>query len=521
MNYSNLTYKFILACLFIISMNVNSYSQTESYYDSESFFHVKNPWLKSSNAAALSSFGKNDYMEVTSSYNNVTGEYRKAMQPKTINDYSLDFFGLKRINDFTYCGSFKFNETYNYNRRWSHLMDLDNRIPYVVGDSISGDFRKELFDFNIGISHPFFSSKIDVGIMINYISAMEVKNIDPRPINSFSHLSFSPSFLYKYSKSSSFASSYTYSFKREDIEIKKLGYSQNTLFLFNGLGLVSKENFIYMFNRLYRTEVQAIELSYHYEDSKYMNHSSLGYSLGKTVIEDGKDIIKSEYSFLFNKLSFNSLFSLKGNESFHVLAFSFSFSEDIGIRNVINIERTKTHYLWKKYAENQEYYHKSLFSSIEYKLKMGSWRNNIAANFINNREEREFFPSKFYQEYSNIFLKYNLSKSLVLSNILFSLSTNIAYRHNLSKNSFILNKDNMSLYNIETLKDVLVEDVVTGNFSYNTSNYLSKSLILKCEMPINIYNTKTNSYISFDYTNTVSKDLGQRDFFSLCLGLNI
>jgi hypothetical protein len=357
--------------------------------------------------------------------------------------------------------------------------------------------------------------------MINYTSAMEVKQINPRPVNTLSILKLAPSLLYKYSNTSRLGFAYMYSLKREDIETRRSGLQQKTLFLFTGMGFYSKQNMLAYFNRLYKTDNHVFELSYQYDDKKWMSLSSINYEIENTIIEDGKQIIKSDYSFHSHKFSLNSLLSLKQESSLHALDLSFSFREDIGIRNILNKEYSSADYYWKKYGENQEHYRKSIFAKIEYKLKMSSWKNNIALVFTSDSEEHEYFPSRFYRDYKNLLMKYYISKSIHFSKYVLSLSANVQYRQNMYEDSFLLTEDNIATYNIDSIDEQLIDEISRTDFSYDTANYLSTSFLVKCEIPLLIYNKRTNTYLSFEYTKISAKDLGQRESFAFALGLNI
>lgn len=517
-----LIYKLISVYLSVLFFSHSAYSQEESYYNPETMFSIRTPWLSSLNAATTSLFSKDAYLETFISYNNKYGDFKKTTEPLSFEDYNLNFFAFKRVNGFSYTGSFKFVESYSKEKRWTYLMDTDRDMPYIIGDSIKSSFRKELLDVNFSVSHALFSSKIDAGIMINYKTAIGVKDIDPRPINTLSKISFTPSLLYKYSDFTRFAISFMYCLRNETIEIKKLTAEQSNLFLFSGLGFVSTEIMLSAFNRSYSTYNRLLELCFQYDNKdEFMTFSKLSFSSENTNIEDGKDIIKSEYSFLNREASLRSLFSTRREELFHALIFDFCMSESLGIRNVLNKERSNSYYKWKRYSKKDEYFKSTLFTSVEYKCNYKSWQNNISINIYNSKEEYEFYPTVFFQDYSNLYLKYYINKSLRISNCTLNLSASIAYRKNLYNKSYLLNSDNFKSFNVQNLNDEVLDSSYSSNFSYNICEYVSEYFCAQLDMPIVAFMQKINSYITFEYSGTNTKDLGNTRLLSLSLGIKL
>lgn len=515
-------YKLVSVCLSILCLNQNSYSQMESYYNPETFFLVKNPWFSTSNAAASSLFKKDTYLETLISYNNKSGDLKKITDPISFDNYSLDFFALKRVNGFTYMGSFKFLESFLKDKRWTYLMDADREIPYIIGDSIKSSFRKELLDVNISVSHSLFSPKLDAGIMFYYKSAIGVKDVDPRPINTLSKVSFTPSLLYKYSDFSRFAVSFKYCLRNEKIEVRKLTSTQSNLFLFSGLGFVSTETMLAAFNRSYNTYSREVELSFQYDDEyEFMTFSKLSFLSENTNIEDGKDLVKLEYCFLNREVSLKSFFDLQCEDLFHALIVDFFLSESLGIRNVINKERKDNYYEWKRYAEKDEYFKEVFSASVEYKLKFQTWQNNITLSGFSSREEYEFYPTVFFQDYNNIYLKYYINKSVKISNCTLNISASIVSRHNLYKASYLLDSGNATSFNVEDLSDEVLVSAHDNNFDYNTCAYISKSLHFQLDMPIHAFKQVTQTCFSVVYKDTKTRYFGNTRLLSLSLGIKL
>lgn len=518
----NLIYKLIFVYLGVLFFSHNAYSQVESYYNQETMFSIRTPWLSSLNAAASSLFNKDAYLETLISYNNKDGVFKKSTEPLYLEDYTLNFFAFKRVNGFSYTGSFKFVESYSKEKRWTYLMNTARDMPYIIGDSIKSSFRKELLDVNLSVSHALFSSKVDAGIMFNYNSAIGVKDIDPRPVNTLSKVSFTPSLLYKYSNFIRFAIAFNYCLRNEKIEIKKLTDVQSNLFLFSGLGFVSTEIMLSSFNRSYNTYKRELELCFQYDNKdEFMTFSKLSFLSENTNIEDGKDVIKPEYSFLNREVSLRSFFSKRSEELFHALIFDFSMSESLGIRNILNKERSNSYYKWKRYSKKDEYFKSTFFSTVEYKCRYRSWQNNISIKIHNSKEEYEFYPTVFFQDYSNIYLKYYINKSFRISNCTLNLSASIAYRKNLYSKSYLLDSSNFKSFNVQNLSDEVIEYSYDNDFSYNICAYISKSFRAELDMPIVAFKQIIDSYITFEYTDTNTKDLGNTRLLSLSLGIKL
>lgn len=80
------------------------------------------------------------------------------------------------------------------NTAWSDVADTELFYPYLVADSIGGDYHSE--NYNVGASYAHKFGKLQVGGGLNYRGAVHYRKIDPRPVNNVSEIKFAVGALY-------------------------------------------------------------------------------------------------------------------------------------------------------------------------------------------------------------------------------------------------------------------------------------------------------------------------------------
>ena len=175
-------------------------------------------------------------------------------------------------------------------------MDEISKNPYIVGDSISGDFKKDIFSMEAGISHSIFSDQLNAGLCLTYLAGMGAKTKDPRPKNINMNIDIVPSLLYKWDISS-LGLTYSMSFNKEKIETKKFADGQDKLFFFRGLGFVEVGDLSASFVREYLEKAHSLSLQYHYDNDDLIHFLSAKIYSSYCDIEDAKDVIKPISSY--------------------------------------------------------------------------------------------------------------------------------------------------------------------------------------------------------------------------------
>lgn len=72
------------------------------------------------------------------------------------------------------------------NTEWTDVADTELFYPYLVADSIGGDYYSE--NYNVGSSYTHKIGKIQIGGGLNYRGAVHYRKVDPRPINNVSEI---------------------------------------------------------------------------------------------------------------------------------------------------------------------------------------------------------------------------------------------------------------------------------------------------------------------------------------------
>jgi|GEM_PF-3074240 len=511
----------IITLVVIVSANTYVSAQTDSSYYFSPFFELYNTWINSDNVAGYQYFEDADFTEVKATLSSYSGDFSSSYSPRNSNAYSVDILGHRKINGISYYGLISFESQKKESVKWSYLMNSNTGTPYIIGDSIAGDFNNERFKLFGGVSGNLFTDRVKFGLSVDYYTSIGAKNKDPRSLNRYIDIALCPSFVFQISKSFRVGLASGYSFKREAIKIGSFSDSKENIFYFKGLGFMSSFTSLEQVNRKYFTEVRSISLQSQYIVDDFMSHLDVKFSYLEDVVEDGHNVIKPEFYYENQNIDITSLSKIVTGDYVSKVKLKLNYVEGVGEVSVLKSMIDGGSYNWSEVGVNKDYTNDNLNVELEYLLKKSFNYIGLDCTYNKSNEEYYFSPSTFYQRYSNLIFGVQMSGGIEINKSRLSLSSRISTRINSSKENYLLDDENSLEFNIPKSSDFIISDLANNEFLYNTTNYIKYNFSLKYDVLVELVKQSRNMYVVLDYTGLNAESSLENHYISLSLGLKL
>ncbi len=155
-----------------------------------------NPYYFSGNPAYLDYEISGQLLSLKSDYYNESGEFRRAVDPGNIRNYSLTASGKKEIDSSQiFKGSFSFLRKENNKWQWIFSKDYSGNSPFLIGDSTTGDSRLHGILMNAEYRNTLFE-KVGLGLAVSYSVDQGLKQVSPRPTSKNREFNFTAGLNY-------------------------------------------------------------------------------------------------------------------------------------------------------------------------------------------------------------------------------------------------------------------------------------------------------------------------------------
>lgn len=497
---------------------------------SEELLKIYNPWMATQNTSGLYHFADQESIsELYASFNNITGDFARTMDASNVNTYSVGSYSYQKYKNIGLFGKFEYQNSYEDNVNWCDVMNPYSGNPFILGDENGGDYHKELFHMEGGMSSTLFGEKSIWGIGVEYISSTGGKDNDPRPLNKLMKAEIKPGLLFTINNFR-LGFNFNYSFTKEEINMKSFVDNESyILYQFRGLGLYTFDN-VSSFNRNYFSNRYGGNIQLGFNIGDIENITEAGFFYKKENVEDGSSTIKDFGYYEEELMSLKSSFILKKEDFIHKFVISGEVYDRMGAINILRNEADGFTYVWNKYGENRDYTQKSTNIALNYSLyKMNSkyaqdWKADIKLEYFDNNTQYKFDPDVFEEDYQGLDFKVALTKNFSLDeNSLISINLYSGYNFNLDKNLYILSDSNKDALLIDNIDDFIIDDVVLMDYEWSTSNVFKAGGYFKYAVDIKAKNTTNSAYLKLaaDYFNTDNEifDGKSRTYLSASIGL--
>lgn len=483
---SNFIYTSILLFHLVVPNTIGQDSIPAVSLNSFDLMPVLNPWLSSTNPAGLSLNPSILPGKMNLGYHHETGDFKRVQQGESLNHYNFQTQRYTKIENTFFYGSFSYDKSFEKGIDYSNVNNPYRGTPYLLIDTIGNDiYDREFFSLKGVLSTPL-NHYISWGISSDFNVGLASQNRDPRPRNKVLKLSVSPGLLFSYSKLD-IGFNLLYSYYNEDIGIDIIEkFRQMAFFQLHGLGTYIT-HVAGSFNRLYKQNSFGGEAQVNYKAGSITSLLGVKLLYVKEIANDGRKAGDASWSYVKNDSEFEgtnleiyNTTIINHNSSIHYFHSIVKINSMLGAEILQRIETSgetdATN--WVTYAKEEKYCSYLIDAELSYsylKMKEEFIRNyefKFAVNYY-GFEQAYYIPNR-EESYKNLILSLGFDKSFYLNSHIFSISTGLKYKQNISSN---LNfEENTFIY----------YNILLPDYNFLTTDFYAPWLKLSYEIPLNI-----------------------------------
>ncbi|TKG92993.1 hypothetical protein EYV94_18655 [Puteibacter caeruleilacunae] len=179
--------------------------------------------LFAENAAILGFVKHQEFTNSYLSYESGDGDFKDVHEPETNHLIRFNSEGSRNFKDMYCWGQFTYDRIKENNVAWTDVLDPLQGGPYYLIDSIGGDWKKRKYRLQAKLASAKWFDLLYAGIGCDYNVATGARQLNPRPLIYMKDLVICPSVFIPLDDHKGFGASFTYSSKKEEIEIAEEG----------------------------------------------------------------------------------------------------------------------------------------------------------------------------------------------------------------------------------------------------------------------------------------------------------
>jgi len=296
--------------------------------------NLNNNWLQSTNAAGMQWSDVFAIGKTGLSYNNQQGQFKLAQQPESQQQIKFMSERYQQIGKAQFFGSFAYTEQTDKNVRLSDVLDPYRGTPYLLADSIGGDWRKQLYTLKLKAASPtLMNDRLILGLGLNLDVATGARQNDPRPLSTANEIRITPGLTWKQGAHSVLGVNLLYNRYREEIsmEVRNTNIS-HYLYKFLGVGQYELPGiFSVGSSRVYNGNKYGTNLQYEFRSDQISWLTTIGYDTYEEEVSDGNTVPRKAGTWKQKVYNISSKFNLNTGSLFQQLSFTGQLTEDTGI----------------------------------------------------------------------------------------------------------------------------------------------------------------------------------------------
>lgn len=187
--------KIYISCFFALVAVGWAKGQTSSFEIEQ--FKLREVGNVSDNAALLNTLSFQNLGESSLYYNHAAGSFKHPMLAKESNYFGFSSERYQTLKDWKMYGRFSVNMGKEQDVPNTTQLNPLRINPYIIVDSLSGDWNKQAYAIETKIASPLFADRFGIGVGLKYSVATGARQRDPRPENTNNELELAPSVMYK------------------------------------------------------------------------------------------------------------------------------------------------------------------------------------------------------------------------------------------------------------------------------------------------------------------------------------
>lgn len=193
--------------------------------------------LKSSNAALLQIADTTNFGESELNYSILDGKFKHPLLADQSHYLGFSSKKYQAINNWRFYG--QFDLTVGTEKNVPHTAQLDplGLNPYILVDSLQGDWNKQKYGLDVQAASPFIAERVAFGLGLKYQVHTGARQRDPRPENTKNLLEVRPSVLFKLNEQHALGVNGLYQNNVEDLSISTINITtSHNLYKLIGVG---------------------------------------------------------------------------------------------------------------------------------------------------------------------------------------------------------------------------------------------------------------------------------------------
>ncbi len=478
-------------------------------------------WKSSGNAAGLFKDSLLIFGKTALNYHHINGNYKLAQQSKNNQQLNFETERYLKLGKSLFYGRFSYTQQWEKEVKLSDVLDPYRGTPYLLADSIGGDWKKQLYTLQLKASTPaMLNEKLHFGLSADLNVATGARQNDPRPLSTNNQIKVSPALVWNIASNHSLGLYAIYERYREDISLETKNTTINhRLYRFLGVGQIElPTTFTTSASRVYEGSQFGGNIQYQFKRYNIEWISNLGYKSGNEEVAEGSSIPRKSGTWKQASYFLASQVNLKNEKYQHRLALDLRRLQDTGVEfHEIYNSTTKT---WQTILEADFYIANTDYAQLAYtfiKKKSAfsfSWLAEGGINYV-AIDKNYLFPISI-QQISNAEFWLRGLKNLTLGTNSLHLGARLGYSKNLSQ----------SLHFIPITADrtLAAREILFPDHGYLSTDYFSANANIQ-------YNFKlkkakgTNFFARADYmlqqninTPIYGSANGKRHFLNISLG---
>ncbi len=498
---------------------------TESVVETPHVFEYlkqKNIWLASSNPAGMAFTEMYDLGNSFFSHFYNDGNFYRPQEADRTNQFGFTTERFQSLNQLRFKGAFTFLTSSEYNQKWGVLTDPYMGTPYVFADESGGDWAKQYYNLNAGMSSGKIMDLFYAGIDVDYVVHTGARQADPRPLNNTYFIDVRPGVIFPLGQRASIGLSGLINNRQEEISISVSNQDfQHRWFKMRGVGEY-RTGFMRSFLRTYSGTSFGGGLQFAFNQDAYQILAEANYYTQNQEVTDGASTFQHGGEYNETRIEGFISFKYNGPSCLHLLTGTFDLKQGTGIEHSQNFDLKEER--WVTFATTTRYLGDRYFGSIQYNYFR---TNGMAADYnwmagfqgdIERADLRFLLPNSLQL---NTFAKIKLQgkKNFAIGNNNLHIGLSAGYKISLDEELSL----NQELTSSE--RTVISEMVTRPDYDYLVTDYTSFGLDIRYNFSL-LKKTRNNFYIGMQadkYYLTDESDAGfltsGRNFFMARIGM--
>lgn len=447
------------------------------------------------------------------------GDFYQINHAKENVHHKIGVEGFDKINKVSLYGKASYTISTLKQQKWNNVLFVNPNNPFTLGDSIGGDYNREIFSMEGAVVAPVSKDeRLNIAFFGKYSAGSNADQTDPRPLMNAVRYTIRPGITYEISNWL-FGADFTYEGYRENISISSVNTNWvHHFFLFQGLGnAITRTGTSY--SRRYDGNGLGGDIQIAYNAARFDNILEIGYLSSRESANDGSvssffkagDFEESTYH-IANIASFR-----QNEQTIHQLHLRGTYTPTKGIWfDQIQVMDENSQTTWQVY--NQSVKHKENIFLADLKYVFSRKNNDLSNNYVvslsgNYRNsETNHYPEGYFQRYATIYTQLDAKKWFKIKDI-----NHIVVGANAGHRARISGQNDFAGL---TLNDLYAYPV----YDYLTAGFWQARLSVELNRRLNFNGFSVNTFIqpSFNYVRTLddtpSFDREKRNNFQLSAG---